>query len=237
MENVYGMDALKYLYKEYGITDYQGNTYFLDYLIHTDKGDYAIEENGITYHHPQIIGIERYRKQLQKQNTCADWGIRLFRFSTEDCQFAGRIEDDIRMYFGGTTDSFKENGLLADRKVRLYDHQEMTLKDIRDQREQGIHTFLVVFPTASGKSRIIEEDMREYARGCMDFKALIMAPNTNIIKDWEDRIAASLPELKSQIEIRTFAYMARNYQLHLPDEYKYIVVDEYDIIGLSQEAA
>ena len=224
--NVYGMDALKYLYKEYGITDYHGNSYFLDYLIHTKNGDYAVEENGITYHHPQVIGIERYRRQLQKQNTCTDWGIRLFRFSTEDCQYTGRIEDDIRLYFGGSTDSFRENGLLADRQVRLYDHQEMTLKDIREQREQGIHTFLVVFPTASGKSRIIEEDMREYARSVEGFKALIMAPNTNIIKDWEERIAASLPELRSRIEINTFAYMSRNYQKQKPDEYKYIVVDE-----------
>ena len=38
--NVYGMDALKYLHKEYGIADYRGNSYFLDYLVRMDKGDF-----------------------------------------------------------------------------------------------------------------------------------------------------------------------------------------------------
>lgn len=58
--NVYGMNALKYLSREYGICDEAGKNYFLDYLIRTKNGQYAIEENGVTYHHPQIIGEEKY---------------------------------------------------------------------------------------------------------------------------------------------------------------------------------
>ena len=85
--SVYGRNSLKYLQKEYGILDEQGNNYFLDYLLRTKHGDYAVEENGVTYHHPQQIGLERYRRQLQKQNTCTEWGIKLYRFSSEDCRF------------------------------------------------------------------------------------------------------------------------------------------------------
>ena len=94
--NVYGMDSIKYLWKEYGIVDTNGKNYFLDYYVRTETGNIAVEENGVTYHHPQIIGEERYRQQLRKQNICAMWGIRLYRFSTEDCQFSSRMEDDIR---------------------------------------------------------------------------------------------------------------------------------------------
>ena len=94
--DVYGMRALKYLQKEFRISDEDGNNYFLDYLIDTADSRVAIEENGIHYHHPQLIGIEGYRKQLRKQNTCALWGLKLYRFSTEDCRFKDRIEDDIR---------------------------------------------------------------------------------------------------------------------------------------------
>lgn len=86
--------------KEFRISDEDGNNYFLDYLIDTADGRVAIEENGIHYHHPQLIGIEGYRKQLRKQNTCALWGLKLYRFSTEDCRFKDRIEDDIRSYLG-----------------------------------------------------------------------------------------------------------------------------------------
>ena len=224
--NVYGMNALKYLLKEYGIIDTNGRNYFLDYYVKLHDGGIAVEENGITYHHPQIIGLERYRKQLQKQNTCAQWGIKLYRFSTEDCQFESRIEDDIRTFFGSDTNQFEENGLIIDRKVELYDHQVATLHDIEEKRRAGTRAFLIVFPTASGKSRIVEEDMRIFAKGKKEFKALVLAPNTNIVKDWHDRIKDSLNEYKDRIEVVTFAYIVRNYTKFLPTEYSYIVIDE-----------
>ena len=224
--NVYGMNALKYLWKEYGVVDDQGHNYFLDYYVRTGEGGIAVEENGVSYHHPQIIGWERYRKQLQKQNTCTQWGIKLYRFSTEDCQFESRIEDDIRTFFGEDVSRFEENGLLIDRPVELYEHQVTTLQDIEKKRKEGIKTFLIVFPTASGKSKIVEEDMRAFATGRADFKALVLAPNTNIVKDWHRRIEESLKEYRDKIEVNTFAYIVRNYINISPKEYSYIVIDE-----------
>ena len=224
--NVYGSNALKYLAKEYGIVDADGRNYFLDYFVRTEDGGIAVEENGVSYHHPQIIGIEQYRRQLRKQNACTQWGIKLFRFSTEDLIFENRIEDDIRTYFGRDTGRFRENGLTLDRKVKLYDHQLTTLRDMEEKRAEGVHAFLIVFPTASGKSKIIEEDIKEFAAGRTDFRTLILAPNTNIIRDWHQRIEDSLREYKDKIEVRTYAYMVRNYTKNRQDEYTYIVIDE-----------
>lgn len=150
----------------------------------------------------------------------------MYRFSTEDCQFESRIEDDIRTFFGDDVSRFQENGILIDRQVALYDHQVTTLQDIVKKREEGVKTFLVVFPTASGKSKIVEEDMRAFVAGKADFKALVLAPNTNIIKDWHARIKKSQSELKDKIEVNTFAYIVRNYANMSPTEYDYIVIDE-----------
>ena len=72
--NVYGMSGLEYLVKEHCISDEDGNQYFLDYFVNTKNGQIAVEENGVTYHHPQIIGEDRYRKQLNKQNACTRAG-------------------------------------------------------------------------------------------------------------------------------------------------------------------
>ena len=154
--SVYGSDSLKYLNKEFCISDFQGGSFFLDYLIRTPKGDVAVEENGVTYHHPQIIGMERYRRQLYKQNLCARWGIKLYRFSTEDCRFEERIEDDIRSFLGSSCEGFVPNGLVVDRGFALYEHQENCLEEIAKARAEGKTTFLVVLPTASGKSKIVE---------------------------------------------------------------------------------
>lgn len=224
--NTYGMNALKYLTREYGICDERGKNYFLDYLVRTKNGKYAVEENGVTYHHPQIIGEEKYRNQLKKQNTCTLWGIKLFRFSTEDCAFENRIEDDIKQYFGNDTSEFVNDGIKIDRKVALYEHQTVSLQEIRKRREAGIKAFLIVLPTAAGKSKIVEEDLREYAGNKQNFKGLILVPGVNILLDWEERIKTSLPELKDRIEIKTYAYMARHYTDVQPDYYDYLVVDE-----------
>lgn len=224
--NTYGMNALKYLTREYGICDERGKNYFLDYLVRTKNGKYAVEENGVTYHHPQIIGEEKYRNQLKKQNTCTLWGIKLFRFSTEDCAFENRIEDDIKQYFGNDTSEFVNDGIKIDRKVALYEHQTVSLQEIRKRREAGIKAFLIVLPTAAGKSKIVEEDLREYAGNKQNFKGLILVPGVNILLDWEERIKTSLPELKDKIEIKTYAYMARHYTDVQPDYYDYLVVDE-----------
>ena len=224
--DVYGMRALKYLQKEFRISDEDGNNYFLDYLIDTADSRVAIEENGIHYHHPQLIGIEGYRKQLRKQNTCALWGLKLYRFSTEDCRFKDRIEDDIRSYLGKDTSGFREAGLMLERKTELYEHQEISLAQIEERREKGICAFLIVLPTAAGKSRIVEEDIQKFAAGKEQFRALILAPNTNIIADWKERIENDLQPLQDRIDIKTYSYAVRHYHEKTRDYYSYIVVDE-----------
>lgn len=224
--NVYGMNALKYISREYGICDENGKNYFLDYFVRTKDEKYAVEENGVTYHHPQIIGEEKYKNQLTKQNTCASWGIKLFRFSTEDCAFENRIEDDIKQYFGSDASKFIDDGLKIDRTVELYEHQSISLQEIQKRRDAGIKAFLIVLPTAAGKSKIVEEDLREFAKNKKDFKGLILVPGINILIDWNQRVHNSLPELEDKIDIRTYAYMARHYTELSSDYYNYIVVDE-----------
>ena len=209
--NAYGMNALKYISREYGICDENGKNYFLDYFVRTKDEKYAVEENGVTYHHPQIIGEEKYKNQLTKQNTCASWGIKLFRFSTEDCAFENRIEDDIKQYFGSDASKFIDDGLKIDRTVELYEHQSVSLQEIQKRRDAGIKAFLIVLPTAAGKSKIVEEDLREFAKNKKDFKGLILVPGINILTDWNQRVHNSLPELEDKIDIRTYAYMARHY--------------------------
>ena len=224
--DVYGMAALKYLQKEFRIADDEGNNYFLDYMLDTGDGRVAIEENGVHYHHPQLIGEKGYRRQLKKQNTCALWGLKLYRFSTEDCQFRERIEDDIRSYLGKDATGFREAGLLLERKTELYEHQEISLAEIEERRKQGIRAFLIVLPTAAGKSRIVEEDIRNFAAGKEEFRALILAPNTNITTDWKERVAKDLQTLQDRIDIETYSYAARHYHEKPSDYYSYVVVDE-----------
>lgn len=224
--NVYGDDSARYLWKEYAITDMEGHDRFIDYLVQTKDGMLGVEENGVSYHHPQIVGKERYREQLLKQNSCQHAGIKLYRFSTEDCRFADRLEDDIKSYFGSSTEGFIDSGIVANRSVQLYEHQEGALDEMAKRRAEGTKCFLAVFPTASGKSRIVEEDLARFAPTRPNFKALITAPNTAIVNDWKERLHASLPEYEGSVLVCTYGYINRHYAEYAADHFDYIVIDE-----------
>ncbi len=224
--NVYGADSVRYLWREYAITDVDGHMRFIDYVVRTSRGLIGVEENGVRYHHPQLIGRQRYRTQLAKQNSCQRAGIRLFRFSTEDCRFAERLEDDIMSFFGQSANDFVNAGMVVDRPFELYEHQEGALDEIAERRTRGIRSFLAVLPTASGKSRIVEEDLARFAPTRSDFHALITAPNSTIVDDWTTRLRTSLPHLVERILVCTYAYLTRHYFSFAPDRFNYVVVDE-----------
>ena len=224
--NVYGDDSLRFLWREYGVTDVEGGTRFIDYVVKTRRGIIGVEENGIRYHHPQLIGKGGYRTQLMKQNSCQRSGIKLFRFSTEDCQFSERIEDDIASFFGPSTEGFIESGMLVDRPFELYEHQEGALEEMARLRDEGKHCFLAVFPTASGKSQIVIEDLARFAPCRPGFRALVLAPTVAIVEDWRARLRSSLPAYADDILVCTYGHITRHYAEYAPDHFAYVVVDE-----------
>ena len=96
----YGNDALCYLKREYPISLADGKNAFVDYVVETKNNKYAIEENGITYHHPQIIGNLKYERQLIKQNTLNLYGFKVYRFSTNNMLNKDQVIDNIKEYLG-----------------------------------------------------------------------------------------------------------------------------------------
>ena len=76
----------------------------------------------------------------------------------------------------------------------------------------------MVLPAASGKSKIVEEDIKYFAKTRPDFKGLILVPGINTLADWEARIEQYLPELENKIQVRTYAYMMRHYT-EVPSDY------------------
>ena len=60
----YGDNATEYLKKEYAVSLNNGRNAFADYVVETKNGNFAIEENGVHYHHPCLIGNVAYEKQF-----------------------------------------------------------------------------------------------------------------------------------------------------------------------------
>jgi len=187
-EEVYGIDALGYLQREVALSDINGRQIFVDFALSTNNGMLAVEENGVTFHHPQLIGEEAYQRQLDKPNALSLFGYRIYRFSSLDIRNTEKLNSNIQRFFG-PKDHFKATtGFLATRNVQLYDHQVEALSQIRRDRELGKRVSLIVFPTASGQSQITEEDVLSLLAIDSSLRICIVAPSIAVVDDWTSRM-------------------------------------------------
>jgi len=220
-QDVYGSGSVNYLNKEFGISINKDANAFVDYVIQTKDHSFAIEENGVNYHHPAIIGMKRYIKQLVRQNTLSLLGNNVFRFSTNNLLAKDQMAENIKRFFGDKKDLLSINSIKSDRKFELYEHQKEYLKDFNKSRAMGVKSALVVLPTASGKSQIVISDLLRHKSEYNNI--LIMVPSIKIKEDWEKRVKV----LKNKrIDVTTYNGAFRNKSHHKPDFYDYIVFDE-----------
>lgn len=94
--DAFGNESLSYLYKEYefGVSD--GKKIYIDYFVETNKGNIALEANGVQYHHPCIVSEDYYKHLLEKQNNLMQYGIKVFRFSMNNLVFKEQAVDKLR---------------------------------------------------------------------------------------------------------------------------------------------
>ena len=220
----YGDNAAEYLKKEFPVSLNNGKNAFIDYVVETKTGNYAIEENGVHYHHPCLIGEKAYRRQLEKQNTLNLYNFKVFRFSSQNISFKEQTIDNIQLYLGSKENFINSTLLKEERKFRLYQHQEEILKDIREARAEGVSAALVVIPTGTGKSQIVLEDLEALLAQQELRRVLVMVPSLRIKEDWETRTEHLKKKLDVSVKVYNTVFLERN---TLPkDYYDYIVFDE-----------
>ena len=222
--DAYGYDSLDYLNKEYSISLNQGRNAFVDYVIETKSGTYAVEENGVRYHHPQIIHLAAYLRQLEKQNTLSLLGFKTYRFSFENLRFREQAIDSIKTFFGPKSGFRNAHLIKGTRPFALYTHQETFLQEMNEARKNGVTTSLIVSPTGSGKSQIAIEDIQELQSKGEINRVLVMVPSTRIREDWESRLASYRDKLDITIDLYNRSFLRRNDTA--PDYYDYLLFDE-----------
>ena len=223
--NAYGNEALECLRKEVSIS-YEGvRNYFIDYVVETKSGNYAFEENGVAYHHPLIVGKDRYKKLLDKQNYIMLLGFKIYRFSTDNLHFKEKVVEELKTFLPDKKEFIPKIILQNGRGMELYGHQTDILKQLDEDRLNDKKTSLIVIPTAAGKSEICIVDLeKEYIKKEVN-RVLIMVPSLKIKEDWLKRIK-SIKNYYETIDVLFYnaAFVKRN---ELPqDYYDYIIFDE-----------
>ena len=118
----YGREALDRVTREFPVIDMNGRTRWVDYFIRTRAGELAIEKNGERFHHPIIIGKDRYTSQLIKQNSLAAYGIKVFRWSIQGMTSTENFIDEMKLFFGDPAGFLLGQKISVSRNFSLLDH-------------------------------------------------------------------------------------------------------------------
>ncbi len=230
---VYGRECLNMIYREYPVLDVLGETRWMDYVIFSREGMVCVEKNGVRFHHPLFIGKERYRAQLLKQNSIMGLGGKVYRWSLESMQFKDVFCEEIKAYLPAKEDIVQAHHVYAKREVKLFDHQEDVLKNIRRAREEGWKAFLVVLPTGTGKTHVVVCD---HILNSGSYRMLVLVPSQKLKEQWieyfrrEQRTHQFSGSIGSSDEddimVVTYSWISRHYQEYSSDTFGYIVVDE-----------
>jgi len=238
----FGETGLHAVHREFAYVDCEGHQRFVDYAIFGEI-KIAIELNGEIFHYPAAIGPRKYRSQLFKQNSLVRDGFKIFRWSTNGMRDRERFIQEIRLYLGNPSAFLPKHVLKCEREggvgtIRLHEHQLVGLERLTKQRDAGQKTFLLVLPTATGKTEIFIADIARLKRAKPDLKALILVPTINLREQTIERFNERLPEFGGyignglfddsgqEIMVQTYAFLLRHYYRLPPDLFDYIVVDE-----------
>lgn len=225
-EECYGEEGLKRIIREYSLILKNGKTGYIDYVLFNIDGKlFAVEENGIYYHHPYIIKELKYKAILLKQNSVIDRRGKLFRWDSESINSPQRIDDEIKEFFGDIHHYKVQTYINAKREFCLYNHQESNIEELSILRENNFSASLVVLPTGTGKTQIALEDLASFKLYNPKLKALVLVPSVALKAQWENKIKETAG-LIDNVVVRTFAGIYNRYHMEDVDQYSYIIVDE-----------
>nr|MBF0221039.1 DEAD/DEAH box helicase family protein [Desulfobulbaceae bacterium] len=237
------------LHREFSYVDFKGVIRYVDYALFALSAKFAIELNGESFHHPAVIGPQRYRSQLFKQNSLVADGFKVFRWSLHGMRDRERFILELSRFMGHSGPFLDKSIFKLSRSVQtlshstqafsLKDHQQQALEQLSDAREEGRNTFLLVLPTGTGKTEIFIEDLVRLKKIAPDLKALVIVPTRELRKQTLARFKLRLPyhfqnsisinlldENTADFFVQTTAYLHRHYYKIAADRFDYIVVDE-----------
>ena len=145
-----------------------------------------------------------------------------------------------------------------DEKITDRYYQKEAIRAVCDGIEQKFRKFLLVMATGTGKTRTASSLTDVLSRGNHVTNILFLADRTELVKQAKDDFKNYLPDMSlcnlcsgkddrnARIVFSTYPTMLNaidsvrtkdGFPLYSPAHFDLIILDEYDIIGLSREAA
>ena len=234
---VFGLEKVQLLAYDQPIEDIYGASPFIDYALNTLDAKIAFEIDGLTWHHPDAITIDKFEDDLLRQNSLIYLGWKVFRWTDRELfSEPERVKEQLALFLESIADIVSFDEFLPKQRGEAFElrpHQEEALAALAEMRAAGKTIGLVTHAQGAGKTVVAVSDAKR-----LGGRTLFLAHRRELVVQAYDELKGLWPEQTIGLflgDVREYdafniagsiQSLADRHKEFAPDAFAYIIVDE-----------
>lgn len=234
---VFGMEKVQLLAYDQPVEDIYGASRFIDYALKTVDANIAFEIDGLTWHHPEAITIEKFEDDLLRQNSLIHHGWKVFRWTDRELfSEPEKVKEQLALFLESIADIVSFDDFLPKQHGEAFElrpHQEEALDALATMRAEGKTIGLLTHAQGAGKTVVAVTDAKSVGG-----RTLFLAHRRELVVQAYDELKALWPEQSTGLflgDVRehdafniagSIQSLAERYKEFDATTFAYIVVDE-----------
>jgi superfamily II DNA or RNA helicase len=195
---VFGIEKVQMLAHEYPVEDIYGRGRFIDYAIRTPDDRIAFEIDGLTWHLPSMIPVEKYEDDLLRQNSLVHQGWRVFRWTERELiGEPERVKQQLALFLRTIPGLLAFDDFLPKQDGAVFElrpHQQAALDWLVQTRAEGKSIGLVTHAQGAGKTIVAVADARR-----LGGRTLFLAHRRELVIQAHEKLKEIWPEASAGI--------------------------------------
>lgn len=234
---VFGLDKVQLLSHDHPVEDIYGTGRYIDYALKTIDAKVAFEIDGLVWHHPQAITIEKFEDDLLRQNSLVHDGWRVFRWTDRELvSEPERVKEQLALFLENVSEVLSFEDYLPRQRgetLELRRHQKEALEALSRMRQERKTIALLTHAQGTGKTIVAISDAKR-----LGGRTLFLAHRRELVVQAYEAFSKVWPEkgaglFLGEVRDRDAHNIAGSIQSLLdrlegfdPDTFTYLVIDE-----------
>lgn len=234
---VFGLANVQLLVHEYPVEDIYGAGRSIDYALRTSDERIAFEIDGLTWHLPGAIPVEKYEDDLLRQNSLIHQGWRVFRWTDRELLVEPeRVKEQLALFLESIPGLLSFDDFLPKQTgdvFELREHQKAALDSLAQMRAEGKSIALLTHAQGAGKTIAAISDAKSIGG-----RTLFLAHRRELVDQAYDAFRELWPEVSTgrfmgdvrDYEEQNIAGSIQSVSEHMedfsPTAFEYLIIDE-----------
>jgi superfamily II DNA or RNA helicase len=234
---VFGLEKVQLLAHEYPIEDIYGAGRSIDYALRTADEKIAFEIDGLAWHLPGAIPIEKYEDDLLRQNSLIHQGWRIFRWTDREIlSQPEKVKEQLALFLESIPGLLSFDDFLPKQTGEVFElrqHQKEALDSLEQMRRDRKTIALLTHAQGAGKTIVAISDAKRFGG-----RTLFLAHRRELVTQAYDKMRELWPEATTgwfmgdvrDCEAHNIAASIQSISEHLEEfqatAFQYLVIDE-----------